>query len=297
MISVRTLGRRRLLPRLAVAATLLLSGTVVAGCSSGELTRLPHGVNIDVYQSRIDYAEHKLEVAVANTTNTPFEILALSFSSPVFTPAATYDRAPTTVRPGLTTDFRLLLPLARCDATSGTLTVSLRFSVDGRQGAAKLTPKDRIAQLPSIAAEDCRDNAVSTVAKIAPATAVHYATVDGQKAAVLDFTATPTGAGGILTIKDVRGTVLLGARDPATGRIGDTVPLGIDLSKATMPVTFSLTLLPARCDPHVVLEDKRGTFFSFTVTTALDTGRIFIGVSDGVRIQLYDYVGSRCGWT
>ena len=52
------------------------------------MTELPPGVTIDVYQSRIDYSEHKLEVAVANG-------------------GETYERAPTTIRPGTTTDLRL----------------------------------------------------------------------------------------------------------------------------------------------------------------------------------------------
>ncbi len=284
-------------------ATLVLAGALalaipvtLGACAPTPSPGLPHGVTIDVYQSRIDYSEHKLEVAIANATDAPFDVLALSFSTPVFS-SVEYTRAPTTVRPGTTTDFRLLLPPARCDAEPGKPTVDIRFSFDGGEGQARMSPDDRMGQLPAIAAEDCRDDAVAAVATISAAPAIRIASVDGTTAAVLDFTAVPTGAGGILTIDDVRGTVLLGARDPATGRVGDTVPLGIDLSHATTPVTFSLVLLPARCDPHVVLEDKRGTFFTFTVTTRLDTGRIFIGVTDDVRLQLYEFVGSQCGWT
>lgn len=297
IIPVRTHSGGRVVLGFALSAVVITSGLVLGGCSSPEATTLPSGISIDVYQSRIDYSEHKLEVAVTNSTVIPFEVLALSFRSPVFSPAVQYDRAPTTVRAGTTTDFRLLLPPARCDVKSGAPTVVVRFSSNGLEGRTTMTPGDRIHQLPSIAAEDCRAGAVAAVASIVPSSKLRFVTIHGTKAAVLDFTATPTGAGGLLKINDVRGTVLLGARNPSTGVIGDTVPIGIDLSNATKNVTFSLTLLPARCDPHVVLEDKRGTFFTFTVTTALDTGRIFIGVSDDVRIQLYDFVGSSCGWT
>lgn len=287
---------KRVVSLALATATALAIPLTLGACAPSVRSSLPHGVTIDVYQSRIDYSEHKLEVAIANATNAPFDVLALSFSTPVFS-SVEYSRAPTTVRPGTTTDFRLLLPPARCDTASGVPTVDLRFVFDGAQGQTTMSPDDRMGQLPSIAAEDCRDGAVAAVAAITAAPAIRIAPVDGAQAAVLDFTAVPTGAGGILTIDDVRGTVLLGARDPSTGRVGDTVPLGIDLSHATAPVTFSIVLLPARCDPHVVLEDKRGTFFTFTVTTRLDTGRIFIGVSDDVRLQLYDFVGSQCGWT
>lgn len=286
---------------------LLWGAAALSSCAAPAATTLPAGVTIDVYQGRFDYADHKLEVSVANATSLPFTVLALSFSSPTFTPPVDYERAPTTIRPGDTVNFRLLLPPADCSASSGTPRVHVRY-VFGENagsatkdtpasGAADFTPHDRMGQLPTIAAEDCRDDAVAAVAAIRPASALRYVTMAGQETAVLDFTATPTGAGGLLTIDDVRGTVLVGALDPATGKVGDTVPLGLDIGAATFPVTFSLTLIPARCDPHVVLEDKRGTFFTFTVTTKLDTGRIFIGVNDAVRVALYDYVGRRCGWT
>ncbi|MBX3091916.1 MAG: hypothetical protein KF801_05335 [Cryobacterium sp.] len=278
-------------------ATLSLGACTATDATAKDLTALPEGVTVDIYQNRIDYAEHKIEVAVANDSRHSFEVRSLSFSSPRFHPAVDYERAPSTVRAGTSTDFRLLLPLADCHATSDTPTVVIGFAVGDRTGHVSLSPKDRIGQLPTIAAEDCRGDAVAAVATISAAQAVRYTSVGGVKTAILDFTATPTGAGGLLTLDDVRGTVLLGALNPATGVVGDTVPLGIDVGDATQPVTFSLTLVPARCDPHVVLEDKRGTFFTFTVTTSLDTGRIFVGVSDDVRIELYDYVGERCGWT
>lgn len=279
-----------------VLAALVLT-TSLSGCAPAPLTALPTGVTIDVYQTRIDYAEHKIEVAIANGSDSPLTVTGLSFSSPAFTPPATYPRAPSTVRPHDEIDFRLLLPLADCAATSSAPTVKLKFTYDGDDGVAVLSPHDRMGQLPKIAAEDCRNGAVTAVASITPSSTLRYTTIDGTKAAVLDFTVTPTGAGGILTIDDVRGTVLVGAVDPVSGKVGDTVPLGIDAGRARQPIVFSLTLLPARCDPHVVLEDKRGTFFTFTVTTKLDVGRIFIGVNDDVRIALYDLVGEDCGWS
>lgn len=284
-------------PRLALALALAIASVSAAGCAPTPLTQLPHGVTVDVYQNRIDYSEHKIEVAVANASDSAFTVLALTFSSPAFVPAVTYEKAPTTVRPGTAIDFRLVLPPADCAATDVTPRVHLKFADEGRTGEVTFSPKDRMGQLPKIAAEDCRDAAVTSVASIVPASALRYTSVNGVKAAVLDFTVTPTGKGGTLMIDDVRGTVLVGAWDPATGRIGDTVPLGIDAGHATAPIVFSLTLMPARCDPHVVLEDKRGTFFTFTVTTQRDTGRIFIGVNDDVRIALYDFVGESCHWS
>lgn len=56
------------LPACALLACALLACGALSGCSPAAMTELPPGVTIDVYQSRIDYSEHKLEVAVANGT-------------------------------------------------------------------------------------------------------------------------------------------------------------------------------------------------------------------------------------
>lgn len=285
----------------AWAATLVLAGATLPGCTAAPASPalgdgLPSGISVDVYQSRIDYAEHKLELAVANTSDLPFEVLGASFSSPAFQPAVDYERAPTTVRPGTVTDLRVLLPAADCGAEQGDPVVVLHYSFDGAQGEARVTAVDRMGQLAIVAAEDCRDEVVAEVATIEAAPQFRPTTIDGRPAAILDFTATPTGAGGTLVIDNVRGSPLVSLRDPATGVVGETVPLGLDLGSATSPVTFTLTLMPARCDPHVVLEDKRGTFFTFTVTTRQDTGVIYIGVDDAARSALYDFVALACGW-
>ncbi len=279
----------------------LLAGTLLAACSHSVSTALPPGVTVDVYQSRFDYADHTLAVAVKNSSAHPFTVRELSFSSPTYSPAAVYERAPTTVRPGTSTDFRVTLPAADCDAQPGDPRVHIRYTtgpIDSAETTGEVTfaPQDRMGQLPFLAAEDCRGHAVDEVANIEPASALRFISLAGETPAVLDFTATPTGAGGVLTIEDVRGTVLLDAVNPATGKTGEIIPLGLDIGAASAPVSFSLTLIPARCDPHVVMEDKRGTFFTFTVTTKLDTGRIYVGVGDDVRGQLYDYVQRHCGW-
>lgn len=288
-------------PLVAWAATLVLAGLALSGCTASPTSPahdggLPSGISVDVYQSRIDYAEHKLELAVANASDLPLEVLGASFSSPAFQPAVEYERAPTTVRPGTVTDLRVVLPAADCGAQRGDPVVVLHYSFDGAEGKARVTAVDRMGQLAIVAAEDCRDEFVAEVATVAAAPQFLPTTIDGRPAALLDFTATPTGAGGILVIDNVRGSPLLSLRDPATGVVGETVPLGLDIGAATSPVTFTLTLVPARCDPHVVLEDKRGTFFTFTVTTRQDTGVVYIGVDDATRSALYDFVALACGW-
>jgi hypothetical protein len=289
-------------PLTSLATSVALVGVAAAclataGCASPSYdTALPPGVSIDVYQGRFDYADHTLEIAVANHGDLPLEVHSAEFSSPSFAPAAEFARAPTTVRPGTSTDLKVLLPPAVCAAEPGEPVVAIRFTMGGAEYRVTMNPDDRMGQLPKIVAEDCRDEFVAEVATIEVASGFTETTIDGRAAAYLVVTATPTGRGGVLTIDNVRGTPLVSLRDPATGVVGETVPLGIDLRTATDPVSFTLTLVPARCDPHVVQEDKRGTFFTVTVTTRQDTGVIYLGVSDAVRSALYDFVATSCGW-
>lgn len=291
--------RRHLTTRAASIALscLTLALLALAGCAALSVnTVLPPGVSIDIYQGRFDYADHTLEIAIANRGEAPLEVQSAEFSSPAFTPAATYTRAPTTVRPGTSTDLKVLLPPAVCVAEPGDPVIAIRFVIGDALYRVTMNPDDRMGQLPKIAAEDCRDEFVAEVATIEPASGFTVTTIDGRPAAYLEFTATPTGRGGTLMIDNVRGSPLVSLRDPTTGVVGETVPLGLDIGAATEPVPFTLTLVPARCDPHVVQEDKRGTFFTFTVTTRQDTGVIYLGVTDAVRSTLYDFVALSCGW-
>ena len=279
----------------AIAATAVCAalGPALCGCSPAA-PRLPAGISIDVYQSRFDYGEHKLEVSIRNSTDRPFEVRSLEFSSPSFASATTYERTPSTVRANTTTDFRLLLPATDCRAAAGAPLVRLAYSFGGEVATISTVPKDRLGQLPRIRAEDCREDEVHRVATITPTSPIEYATIDGKRVARIEFTVTPTGAGGTLVIEDVRGTVLLGLVDENTGSTTDVVPLGLDVGASRSPLAFTLVVAPARCDAHATAEDKRGTFFPFTVRTRQGEGRLYIGLNDAQRTELYAFVRAAC---
>jgi hypothetical protein len=67
------------------------------------------------------------------------------------------------------------------------------------------------------------------------------------------------------------------------------------------PSVLTLSLVPSRCDPHAVAEDKLGTVFPLEVSVTAEAGDVRIGVlsvtaSDDVRAALYDFVDRSCGW-
>jgi hypothetical protein len=286
--------------RSMIVAGVVLAIAALSACAPGastgttRATALPPGITIDVYQGRFDTGDHALEVSIHNAASSPFIVKGLRFSSPVFSPIA-YQRAPSTVRAGTTTDFRLPLPLADCSAADGPATVRLEYSFDGTVATIETTPADRMGQLPGIRAEDCRLTEVEAVAEIAAVSPIGYTTVGTRKAAILTFRAVPTGAGGTLVIDDVHSTIMFGLLDGESDVIRDSLPLGLDVGSSAGPVTFALTLAPARCDPHAFANDRRGAYFPVTVTTTSGDGRIFLGVSDAQRAELLDYMLSVCG--
>ena len=63
-----------------------------------------------------------------------------------------------------------------------------------------------------------------------------------------------------------------------TGLADGALPLGIDIGAAARATrTIPLPLLPARCDPHAVQEDKRGTVFAVDVTVDGEPGQFLLG--------------------
>lgn len=84
--------------------------------------------------------------------------------------------------------------------------------------------------------------------------------------AVLTITAVPTGAPGRLELVALRSTVLL--RPAPTDGGGDPPqdwPLSLTVDAASGPQSIELRIVPTRCDPHALAEDKVGTLFPLVV--------------------------------
>jgi len=70
------------------------------------------------------------------------------------------------------------------------------------------------------------------------------------------------------------------------------VALTVDGRSQTSAVT--LTLVPARCDPHAVAEDKRGTVFPLRVSVDGTSGTVYVAADAEVKAALYDFVRAAC---
>ncbi|TWH25767.1 hypothetical protein L600_000900000170 [Isoptericola variabilis J7] len=58
-----------------------------------------------------------------------------------------------------------------------------------------------------------------------------------------------------------------------------------------------LDVVPARCDPHAVAEDKRGTFVPvYAVVDGEEQPVVYLPMPDELKAELFAYVSEACGW-
>ncbi len=73
-------------------------------------------------------------------------------------------------------------------------------------------------------------------------------------------------------------------------------PLALSVSGADAASEVSLPLLPLRCDPHAVMEDKRGTVFDVGVEIDGAAGVVEIAASEAMRGEILRWVADWCGF-
>ena len=270
----------------------LLTSIALSGCSAAPVA-LPDGVTVSVFQSRFDRGLHQLEIKVSNDTDAAITVTSATLDSTRFAQPAVWDR-PQRVPSGAARDLRVQLGEPACGTEPARDEVQLDFVLDdGSSGTARLPIAD-VTPIDSVNDEDCLGVEVSAIATLAAADNVQW-TPGAHQPAVLDITATPTGSDGTLTIIESKATVLLGLVDEAGNAVYEH-PEQIVVDASSGPGVVRLRLVPARCDPHAVAEDKRGTFFPLEVQTSTGrSGQLYVPVSDAVRASLYDFFGDYCG--
>lgn len=284
---------------LALAA-LAIAASSLSACSTGDSpSALPAGVSIDVFLGRSSAPQRVLEISVLNDSPDPLTITGARFSSSQFQSVAEWTKKDsTTVRPGLRVNLPVPLADASCADVDPSHVVELEFTTAaGVEGTATVPAVDRLDRFPQLRIDDCLGETLARNATIAMADTVTPVIIAGNPAATLAITITPTAADGAVQLRSLRGTVLLNLVDGATGELVNELPIGETVNASSAPIELTVALEPQRCDPHVVAEDKRGTFLPMQVTTADGTeGTIYLEASASLRDSLYAFVASACGF-
>ena len=251
-------------------------------------------MSASIKQYRLDYAPRALEISVTNDTAEPITVTRASFDSPLFDGTTTWTRT-TEVPAGSTRDLRVLLGAPVCDVAppvrAPLATIAFELA-DGAVGVGSAEPADPFDTVAKVTDQDCIAERTAAIAEITAGDALRTEWRAGELVALLGLSARPTGAQGVASVATAARTTLIGPVDRSTGW-----NLGWAASAASGALSTTLAIVPSNCNPHIVAEDKRGTYLPLAV--ALDdgaAGTVFVGVSETVRRQIYAYVGEYCGW-
>ncbi|WP_353810351.1 hypothetical protein [Agromyces sp. SYSU T00194] len=247
----RTAVRR---PGAVLAASALL--LAIAGCAAGdEFADPPPGLDVTVFQHRLDYVPRVLEVRLENGGDASLEVTEVAFRSSRFADAAR-DPDGVTLTPGRAVALRIPLPESVCDVRDdGGPVVDVSWvDADGAH-TTRIPAVDEQAVLDRINDEDCLAAAVAEVARITPPAALRTEGAGTDVRAWIDLSVEPAGGDGTLRLRDVRTTTLLvgpgGVGWPLEVAVGDRsggfdVVSGDDLRADVYAFVGERCALPAR---------------------------------------------------
>lgn len=296
--------RNARMPRSGALAAVIALAVALSACAaadadddpppSGEPVPVPPGVRVEFAQLRSDVAARQAQVRVGNDTDAPVRIGDVAVVDARFDgPAERVVAGRTsTVPPGGSTDIRIQLPAMACDgagaADDAGMTVMLEL--DGSPRVAPLP--DVLDVIPPLYEREC------LAARVADAAALSWESFEpsppGEPAA-LRLAIAPTGRAAV-GVDGIQTTNLL-TFSAAAGDTVDTFPVGLEVGASDSGrVVVELPLVPLRCDPHAVQEDKRGTVFTVEVIVEGEPGQIELAAPEDMRGRILTWVGQWCGF-
>lgn len=263
------------------------------------------GLALSILQNRPDYATRTLQLSIGNEGDAPLTVVSAHFESTQFATAADHPGS-VVVPAGLVR--RLPVPLGEsvCPAPGDpapTLTVRVTDAA-GAERTVTASPADPFGVLPRIAREDCFEHEVADIAVLRLDDRLRIEGTGPDAVARLTLHADPTGrptAGGSpasFMLEAAASTILLEpAAPPSASPAGRGWPLGVAVAQGGEPRSLILEVVPARCDPHAIAEDKRGTVLPVSVALADGTeGTVHVSPSDELRLDLYAFIAAACGF-
>lgn len=253
---------------------------------------------VEIRQSRADWGRRVVQVRVANTGTVDLTVERATLRSPTVQGDASSDRG-REVRAGVDRDLSVQLgdpvcpPTADGTGAAGAAEVELDVvDADGRAGTVVVAPADPQGHLARIHGEDCATLAVAAGARLWLDDDLPQHPVDGRVAGSLTLHVEPVAGGPRVEVWRVDRTNLVIPAD-----LTNDWPVAVDTAALDGGTTVVLPVVPSRCDPHAVAEDKRGTFFGVHARVdGVEQPVFYVPSSDALRGSVYDLVAASCGW-
>ncbi len=275
-----------------MGAVLMLAGCGTPGDAPAVEPTLPPGVTVELIQLRADVAPRHAQVHVTNGSGSAITIGDVRVEDPRFgAPAARVVAGRTsTVPAGRSVDVRVQLAAVDCDASDdGEPVVVLELLADDGSTEVTASASDPLGFVAPLHARECLKERLTDAATLA--FTGFTASAPGDPAA-LELTVVPTGDGAA-TIVGVQRTNLI---DFGGATVAGAYPLDLEIEPGAGPSVVELPLVPLRCDPHAVQEDKRGTIFDVRIELDGRPGEIELFVGDRMRGEILSWVAAWCGF-
>ena len=270
--------------------TALLGG----GCSGAEPAReaeeapFPGTLTAYVDQSRVLRQTRTAFVRLVNSSDAEVSVTRAEISSPRFG-EVTWTGQETVVNEA---DLDFEVPRGTCGAGSDVrLRLTYRLA-GGQERTSTTTATDRYGAIALFLERDCAQQTLTEAADLAVGTP---RVVGEGRAAVYELPVRlrPTGGRDDVGFAGFEDTVLFRntVGSAAVGTVA--VPLG-----PTDPeTTVTLRLVPTRCDPHALAEDKVGTLVGVRVTAPglSDTASFHLPIGEEGRADLRGFFATHCG--
>jgi hypothetical protein len=278
------------LPALALAAIVVTSACSGADDPQPVDKPLPQDVVMHMDQSRMERKGREAFVRIDNGTDRSLTVEALRVTSSR-RPDITW-KGREVVGATYQGDVEIDLPRGRCGTDVGA-SVTLTYRLGDGPVTVSTGPADDVyGAIGLIADRDCAQTTLSTAADVTVGTP----SVDGRgmdSVLRLPVTMAPTGKASGVRFAGFESTVLF--RQTADSAADVSVPL--DAGDPT--TTQVLAVVPTRCDPHALAEDKVGTLFGVRVraTGLAGDAEFYLPLTQAQRTALHDFFGTHCGFS
>ena len=288
------------------AAGVALLALVLSACAPGgevpdgetttPTTGLPDGVTVELQQGRSDVAARQAQVVVRNGTDETLIVGSVEVDDPRFAaPIVRVEDRDSDIGPGRTVGIRVQLPDVACGENApdaARSTVILDYTLGDASGRASAGIEDPIGFIEPLHVRDCRADAVAEAAHVS---FTDFDPSPPGEPAALTLGIAPTGRSSVL-ISGIQTTNLITFEDGGD-TAPETLPIGLEVREGDTGLTeVSLPIVPIRCDPHAVQEDKRGTIFDLEVEVDGEPGEIELAASEDLRGQILTWVADWCGF-
>jgi hypothetical protein len=280
----------RILPA-ALAALVLLAGCAQAPAAPPAGSAAPPDVSVALVQNRSDGPVGRLQLRVTNRSEEDLRVDTATLQSSALAAAAVWEKG-TTIPAGATRDLPVQFPGASCEEGDPGTVVRIEGETASGAVAVEVTPTDPNERMPLLTGTDCFAQEVAALGEVSLA---GLSAEDPAVPAELEVRVDSAGGNGTLRITSIESTTLFTPLD-ADGEPATSGPVGLQLGQGEPSATARVPIVPNRCDPHALAEDKIGTLF--VLAAEVDGGRsgsLTLPASAELRGELYDYFTRACG--